>query len=63
MYVVLLTKDKKYTQILPLGVDGGDNIQIDLQEVGWRHMGWIDLAQDRDRWQTLANALINFRVP
>jgi hypothetical protein len=27
-----------------------DNIKIDLQEVGWRGMDWIDLAEDRDRW-------------
>jgi hypothetical protein len=29
-----------------------DNIKIDLQEVGWG-MGWIDMAQDRDRWRAL----------
>jgi len=32
------------------GVDGGDNIKLDLQEAGREGMGWIDLAQDRDRW-------------
>jgi hypothetical protein len=30
-----------------------DNIKMDLQEVGWRGMGWIDLAQDRERWRAL----------
>ena len=39
-----------------------DNIKIDLQEVGWRSMDWIDLAQDRDRRRTLGNSVMNLRV-
>jgi hypothetical protein len=35
---------------------------MDFQEMGWRCMGYIDLAQDRDRWLALANAVMNFRV-
>jgi hypothetical protein len=30
-----------------------DNIKMELQEVGWGGMDWIELAQDRDRWRTL----------
>jgi hypothetical protein len=40
-----------------------DNIKMDLQEVGWGDMDWIDMAQDRDRWRALVSAVMNLRVP
>jgi hypothetical protein len=40
-----------------------DNIKMDLQEVGWRGMDWINMAQDRDRWRTVVSAVMNLRVP
>jgi hypothetical protein len=40
-----------------------DNIKMDLLEVGWRDVGWIGLAQDRNRWRALVNSVLNLRVP
>jgi hypothetical protein len=40
-----------------------NNIRIDLREIGWGDMDWIDLARDRDRWKALVNTVMNLRVP
>jgi hypothetical protein len=40
-----------------------DNIKMDLPEVGLRGMDWIYMAQYRDRWRALVNAVMNLRVP
>ena len=36
---------------------------MDLQEMGWAGMDWIDLAQDRDRQRSIVNAAMNLPVP
>jgi hypothetical protein len=40
-----------------------DNIKMDLGELGWDGMDWIDLAQDRDQWRAVVNTVMDLRVP
>jgi hypothetical protein len=40
-----------------------DSIKIDLREIGWDGIDWIDLAQYRDQWRALLNAVMNLWVP
>ena len=63
MYKIL---EGKLKEKRPLGRPGrrwGDNINMDLQEMGCGDMDWIKLAQNRDRWRELVNAVMNFRIP
>jgi hypothetical protein len=39
-----------------------DGIKMDLREIGWGGVEWIHLAQDRDRWRAVVNAVMNLRV-
>jgi hypothetical protein len=50
----------------PLGIPRHrwlDNIEVDLRDIRWGDMHWIDLAQDRDEWKALVNTAMNLRVP
>jgi hypothetical protein len=40
-----------------------DNIEIDLREIGWDGMDWINLAQDGDQWSALMNKVMKLWVP
>jgi hypothetical protein len=40
-----------------------DSIKMELREIGWDDMDWIDLAKDRDKWRALVNTVMNLRVP
>jgi hypothetical protein len=40
-----------------------DNIRMDLREIRWGDVDWIDLVQDREKWRALVNAVMNLRVP
>jgi hypothetical protein len=39
------------------------NIKMDLREIGWDGVDWIDMAQDRGQWRALVNTILNLRVP
>jgi hypothetical protein len=38
------------------------SIEMDLREIGWDGMDWVDLAQDRDQWIALLNMVMNLQV-
>jgi hypothetical protein len=40
-----------------------NNIKMDIREIGWDGMNWIDLAKDRDHWRALVNMVMNLQVP
>jgi hypothetical protein len=40
-----------------------ENIKMDLREIGWDGVDWIDRAQDRDQWRALVNMVLSLRVP
>jgi hypothetical protein len=40
-----------------------DNIKMDLREIRWDGVDWIDMAQDRDQWRALVNMVMNLRGP
>jgi hypothetical protein len=40
-----------------------DNIEMDLREVGWDGVDWMDMAQVSDQWRALVNTVLNLRVP
>jgi hypothetical protein len=39
------------------------NIKVNIREIGWDVVDWIDMAQDRDQWRALMNTVLNLRVP
>jgi hypothetical protein len=63
VYRVLVRKHGRKRPLGRLRHRSEDNIKMDIQEVGCGGTDWIELAQVRDRWRTLLNAVMNLRVP
>jgi hypothetical protein len=61
-YRVLVGKPERRRTLATLSKRWQDNIKMYLQEVGLEGIDWTDLAQNRDRWQTLVNAVTNHWV-
>jgi hypothetical protein len=40
-----------------------DNIKMDLREIGWDGMNWIDMTQERGQWRVLVNTVMNLQIP
>jgi hypothetical protein len=62
-YRVLVGKPLRKRPLGRLRRRWDDNGKMDLQEVGWEVLYWIDLLQDRDRLRGIVNAVMNIRVP
>ena len=63
VYGVLLRKPEGIRRLGRPSRRWEDNIKMDLQEVGCVDIDWIELAQDRESWRALVNAVMNHRVP
>jgi hypothetical protein len=62
-YRILVGRPEGRQPLRRPGHRGEDNNKMDILDVGWGGMDWIELAQDRDRWRTLVNAVMNLQVP
>jgi hypothetical protein len=74
MHIALIRKKRNAYRILVRQPEGKrplrrqrrrwvDNINIELRDIGWCDMDWIDLTEDRDRGRVLVNTVMNLRTP
>jgi hypothetical protein len=60
LFVILCVPGRR-SHLVDLDVDG-ESIKMDIQQARWRGLGWIDVAQDRDRRRTFLNVVMYLRV-
>jgi predicted small integral membrane protein len=63
VYRVIVGKPESKRPMGRLRCRRDDNIKMDLQEAGYGGMDWIELAQNRNMWWAVVNAVMNLRVP
>jgi len=61
-YKILVGKPEGKRPTQDLGMNG-DNIRIDIREMGWKVVDLMHLAQNRDHWQALVNTVMNLQLP
>jgi hypothetical protein len=62
-YRILVGNPKRMRPLRRPGYRWENNNKMNLREIGWGDIDWVDLAQDRDHWGALVNMVINLRVP
>jgi hypothetical protein len=62
VYKLLMGKPEGKVQLGRPRLKWDDGIRMDLREIGWGSVDWIQLAQDRDRWRAVVNTVINLLV-
>jgi hypothetical protein len=63
VYRILMGKPEGKRPLGKLRCKWVDNIKMDLREIGWGRMDWINVAQDRDQWRALVKMVMNLPVP
>jgi hypothetical protein len=63
IYSVLVVKSERKRPLGKTRSRWEENIKMYLQEVGCGGMDWMDMAQDRDRWRAVFNAVMDLRIP
>jgi hypothetical protein len=53
---------KRQRERYHLEAQGVDGTRMDLSEIGWGSVDWIQLAQERDRWRAVVSTVMNLRV-
>jgi hypothetical protein len=62
-YRILVGKPDGKRPLARAGRKWVDNLKMDLREMEWDAVEWIDMAHDRDQWRALVNTVLNLRVP